>query len=300
MIMNTRLLLATAFAATVSGTGCPKGGIPGGVPGTPGSLDGVPGGTSSGQVDPNTCGNYAVSDAGRKLRAFLQATKDLETTTTETVKLVQQSCVMMGQELGMPAADLQGEANDVCPRVIMTYQDNLKVSLKAGAKLTVKYKPAVCKVDAQAQARAAAECEGSATAGTGGAGGSGQCKAAAGVKASLDVQCTEPELTLAADAKVVVDKTKLEMTLKALRDGLPRLLSVQARLEPLQAAVAEWTRSVAELQQTGPKLAQSFKEQAVCISGQVAAVLSAATRIEANISVSVTVTASASATAGAG
>lgn len=298
MHMNTRLLLATALVATVATAGCPKGGIPGGVPGRPGGLDNVPTGLPSGEVDPNTCGNYAVTDAGRKFKAFLQATKDLQTTSDETVKLVKQSCVMMGQELGMPEAALQGETNDVCARVITTYQDNLKVSLKAGAKLTIKYKPAVCKVDAQAQARAAAECEGSATAGTGGNSGSGQCKAAAGVKASIDVQCTEPQLTITADAKVVLDKTKLETTLKALRDGLPRLLSIKARLEPLQAAVAEWSRSVAELKDLGPKFAQSFKDQAVCISGQVAAVLDASTHIQANVSVSVTVTASASATAG--
>jgi hypothetical protein len=295
MHMNTRFVLATALIALVS-AGCPKGGMPS----KPGSLDRVPTSMPSGEVDPNTCGNYAVSDAGRKFKAFLQASKDLETTTEETVKVVKQSCVMMGQELGMPPAELSGETNDVCNRVITTYQNNLKVSLKAGAKLKVTYKPAVCTVDAELRARASAECEGSATAGTGGNSAGGQCKAAAGVKASLAVQCTPPELTLAADVKLVVDATKLEMTLKALRNGLPKLLSIKARLEPLQAAVSDWARSVTELKDMGPKFVQSFADQATCISGQVAALGNAMTHINANIHVSVTVTASASATAGGG
>jgi hypothetical protein len=299
MHMNTRLLLATALVALTAATGCPKGGVPG-MPAKPGALENAPTSMPSGEVDPNTCGNYAAVDAGRKFKAFLQATKDLQTTTEETVKVVKQSCVMMGQELGMPAPDLQGETNDVCARVITTYQNNLKVTLKAGARLTVKYKPAVCTVDAGLQAKAMAECQGGATAGTGGNSAGGQCKAAAGVKASLAVQCTEPELTITAEAKVVVDKSKLEMTLKALRDGLPRLLSIKARLEPLQAAVADWVKAATELKEMGPKFAQSFADQAMCITGQVAAVANAATHIQANVSVSVSVSASASATASGG
>lgn len=295
MRMNTRLLLATTLVALVSVTGCPKGGMPGA-----GSLPGggIPTSMPSGEVDPNTCGNYAAVDAGRKLKAFLQATKDLETTTAETVKVVKQSCIMMGHELGMADADLNGETNEICNRVVTTYQNNLKVSLKASAKLTVKYKPAVCKVDAQLSAKAAAECEGGATAGTGGNSAGGQCKAAGAVNASLNVQCTEAELTIEADAKVVLDKTKLEMTLKALRDGLPKLLSLKARIEPLQNAVSLWVKSAADLKDMGPKFAQSFGDQAMCITGQLAAVASASTHIQANVSVSVSVTASASATAG--
>jgi hypothetical protein len=254
----------------------------------------------SGEVDPNTCGNYAAVDAGRKLKAFLQAVKDLETTSVETVKVVKQSCVMMGQELGLPEGDLSGETDAVCNKVITTYQNNLKVSLKANAKLTVKYKPAVCKVDAGLQAKAAAECEGGATAGTGGNSASGQCKAAASVKASLEVQCTEPELSIEADAKLVLDKTKLDMTLKALRDGLPKLLSVKARLEPLKTAVTEVVKTGKDLAAMGPKFTQSFADQGMCIAGQLTAATKAATHIEANVSVSVSVTASASATAGAG
>lgn len=297
MTMNSsRLLLASALVALAIVPGCKK--VPGGGglpnrPNVPGGLGGA-----SGEVDPNTCGNYAAQDAGRKLKAFLQATKDLEATTAETVKVVKESCLMMGHELGMSGADLGGETKDICAKVVTAYQDNLKVSLKANAKLKITYKPAVCKIDVSVQAKAQAECEGSAKAGTGGNSGSGQCAAAAAVNASASMTCTEAELTIDADAKLTVDKSKLDMTLKALRVGLPKLLSIKARLEPIQAAVKVWVKTAAELKDMGPKFAQSFSDQALCISGQIAAAANAATHIEANVSVSVSVTASASATAG--
>jgi len=289
--------LATALVAGACGH------LPGGgksVPSTP-SVPSAPGGLggASGEVDPNTCGNYAAVDAGMKLKAFLQATKDLETTTAETAKVVKQSCIMMGQEMQMPAADLGGDdTSAISAKVFQTYKDNLKVSMKAGAKLKIVYKPAVCKVDASASANAGAGCAGSATAGTGGSGGAGECKAAAAVNASVHAECTEPQLTMDFDAKVVVDKSKLEMTLKAARDGLPKLLSISARIKPLEEAVNVWAKTAADLKDMGPKFAQSFKDQAMCITGQIAAAANAATHIHAEVSVSVQVSASASGSVG--
>jgi len=277
--------------------------LPGGgksVPSTP-SVPSAPGGLggASGEVDPNTCGNYAAVDAGMKLKAFLQATKDLQTTTVETAKIVKQSCIMMGQEMDMPAGDLGGDdTNAICTKVFQTYKDNLKVSMKAGAKLKIVYKPAVCKVEANASANAGAGCAGSATAGTGGSGGAGECKAAAAVNASIHAECTEPQLTIDFDAKVVVDKSKLEKTIKAARDGLPKLLSVAARIKPIEEAVNVWAKTAADLKDMGPKFAQSFADQAMCITGQIAAAANAATHIHADVSVSVQVSASASGSVG--
>jgi hypothetical protein len=266
------------------------------VPGAPGGLGGA-----SGEVDPNTCGNYAAADAGAKLKAFLQATKDLQTQTVETVKIVKQSCVMMGQELKMPEGDLSGDdTNGICAKVITQYQNNLKVDMKPSAKLKIKYVPAKCTVDASASASASGGCAGGAQAGTGGSSGGGECKAAGAVNASINAKCTEPELTLDFDAKLVVNKDQLEMTLKAMRDGLPKLLSVAARIKPIKDAVEVWAKAAADLKDMGPKFAQSFKDQAMCITGQIAAAANAATNIHANVSVSVQVSASASGSVGGG
>jgi hypothetical protein len=343
---GSRYLVVIAMTAAMScGGKLPGGGgLPGGhdVPGggaIPGGLGGA-----SGEVDPNTCGNYAASDAGRKLHDFLLATKDLEKTTTETVQIVRTSCVMMGKDLGMTEADFPSgmESKDVCAKVWGQIHDNMKVAIKPKAKLTAQYTPAVCKVDIDAQAKIAAECEGKASAdvgascsgvchgrcdgtcagkaGTGGSAGecngeckgtchgsceghadvkaSGQCRSSAQVHASANVECTEPKLEISFAANVIVDKAKAEMTLKALRDGLPKLLSVKARLEPLQAAVETWVSSANELKDMGPKFVQSFADQAMCISGQIAAAANMIGHIQANVSVSVSVSAEASGSVG--
>ena len=334
MRSHSHLITVIAVAALAALGGCPKN-LPGGGA-VPGGLGGV-----SGEVDPNSCGNYALMDGGNKLKAFLQATKDLEKTSEETVHVVKQSCEMIGREMGMTDADFKGEAKDVCAHVYGALRDNMKVSLKGQAALKIKYKPAVCRVNVDAEAKAAAECEGHASAdvgatctgachgkcdgtcsgkaGTGGSSAdcngeckgtchgeceghadvkaSAQCRASASVKASVDVKCTEPELTIDLDAKLVLDKSKAEMVVRALKNGLPKALSVKAHLEPLKAAVEVWARSAQELKDMGPKFVNSFKDQALCISGQLAAAVNMIGKINTNVSVSVDVSVSASATA---
>jgi modification target Cys-rich repeat protein len=348
-IQSSRLIFATALVALVTLAGCPKGkGMPGGG-GMPGgsSIPGggnVPGGLGgeSGMVDPNSCGNYAASDAGRKLKLFLQATAQLEKTTTDTVQVVKQSCIMMGNELGMTEADYKGETKDICAKVWGAYHDNFKVAFKTKAALKVKYKPAVCRINIDAQAKAAAECEGKASAdigatcsgvcngkcdgtcagkaGTGGSGGdcngeckgtchgtceghadvnaSAQCRTNATVRASVDMDCTEPELEVSFDAKASLDKSKAEMVIKALKAGVPKLLSVKARMEPLKYAVEIWAKSANELKGSARTLATSFKDQAMCITGQIAAAASLIANIQVNVSVSVEVSAEASGSVG--
>jgi hypothetical protein len=168
------------------------------------------------------------------------------------------------------------------------------------------------------------KCAASGKAGTGGSGGSGdchgqcsgtchgdceghadvkasgQCKAHAQVEASAKMECTEAKLEVTLDAKLVVDKSKAEQTLNAIKNGLPKLLSLHARMAPLQAAVETTLSTAKELKDMGPKFVNSFKDQALCISGQVAAALNAATSIQANVSVSVSVSAEASGSVGGG
>ncbi|MCX5743665.1 MAG: hypothetical protein NT062_14330 [Proteobacteria bacterium] len=141
------------------------------------------------------------------------------------------------------------------------------------------------------------KCEGSCE-GHADVNASAQCKASAEVKANAEVTCTDPSVTVTLDAKMTVDKTKAEQTLKALKAGLPKIFSVKARLEPLQAATTSWVKSAGELASSGAGFAQAFKDQALCITGQLAAVAKASTQIQANVSVSVEVSASASASAG--
>jgi hypothetical protein len=334
------LAVALAAAALLAITGCPGAKLPHG-PDVPG---GLPGGSS--KVDPETCGNYAVTDAGRKLKAFLEATVELDKTVQETEAVVKTSCKLMGEELKMPPGALEGITKDVCARVITELQNDLKVSVKSQAALVIKYKPAVCTVDVDAEAHVAAECEAQASGSasvtcegtcTGTCGGkcngtceggnkggdcngkcngtcegscsggctgqsdvkaSAQCKAKAEVHASANVQCTEPELTVTLQKPMVIDASKAELAVNAIVKGMPKILSVRARLKPLQGAVTAWVTASSELAKAGNDLAQSFKDQALCISGQIAAAASMVANIQASVSVSVSVSVEASGSAG--
>ena len=82
--------------------------------------------------------------------------------------------------------------------------------------------------------------------------------------------------------------------------GIPEMLSVKARLAPMKYAAQNLIAAASELKDMGPKFVNSFKDQALCITGQLAAAVKAATSIKANVSVSVEVSASASGQVGAG
>ncbi len=154
-----RAAFALALVALLGG--CPPPAQqPGTGPGT--SPGGVPGADSPGprsSVDPYTCGNYALSDFGRRLQAFLQATVALESQVVSTEKALYDTCVVMGGHLGMLPAELQGSTREICEPVVERLRAYLEAGLQAQATLDVNYTPAVCTVDVDAAVRAAAECE---------------------------------------------------------------------------------------------------------------------------------------------
>ncbi|MEO8701920.1 MAG: hypothetical protein ABI867_17885 [Kofleriaceae bacterium] len=338
----SHVLIAAVFVGVAA---CGGKGLPGGGDRMPGGLGG-----SSGMVDPNSCGNYAGSEAGARLKLFLATVADLQQRSSDAVQVVMTSCKTMGTELGMKEADFPAsmETKDVCAKVWGVFNENMKVAVKSKAAFKINYKPAVCKISVAAAADAAAKCEGKASAdvgatcsgtcrgacdgecsgagkaGTGGTAAagecngqckgtckgdcegqadvnaSGQCKAHAQASASADMKCSEPELSVTLDAALAVDMRKAEMTLKAMQNGLPKLLMLHVRMRALQVAVESTVSAAKDLAAMAPTLMNSFKDQAMCVSGQIAAAAKAATSIQANISVSVEVSASAAGSVGGG
>ena len=116
----------------------------------------------AGEINPDTCGNYQVSDTGRKIYAFLQATVWLQDEVQGTEEYLHETCHMMADALGMPR--LAGTTQEVCGEVLAELDDSLEAGLSARASLEVDYQPAVCEVNIDAAAHAAADCEGRATA----------------------------------------------------------------------------------------------------------------------------------------
>ena len=325
--LSTRsLMMVAALAALTAMTACPGGGIPGRGGG--------------GSVDPDKCGNYAdVSDAGRKLHAFLAATAELESTVKGVEAEVRTGCDAMAKELGITPS---GSNKEVCDAVLKQLKEDLSAGIKAEAKLNIEYKPAVCTVNIEAAASASAECEASASGsakvtcdgvchgtcdGTcegGNQGGecngqcngtcSGQCEGAADVEASAECEargevhaaaemtCTPAELKVEADASVVVDKPRADRAIAAMKAGLPKLLVVSAKVKPLQSAVTTWVATAKGVTEAGKDLAGQFKDQALCLTAQISAAGAAIANIQASMefSVSVSVEASASASGSAG
>jgi len=296
-------------------------------------------------VDPSACGGFSANAAGAKLKAFLEAVKELDAQAKGTMEIVVGGCKTMAKELGMSGVDSM-EPKELCNKVWAEYNNGLKTAVKGKAAFKVEYKPAVCRINVEATADIAAKCEGKASAdvgascsgtcngtcegkcaggakagGGGAAGGgechgqcngtckgkceghadvkaSGECKAKAEAHASANMECTKAELKVTLDAKLVVDKGKAEKMLNALKNGVPELLTVKAKIPQLQAAVETTVATAKELKNAGGQLASSFKDQAMCVTGQIAAAVSAAMNIQASVSVSVSVSAEASGSVG--
>lgn len=308
-------------------TGCPSS-VPG-VPNAPGSAS---------KVDPNTCGNYAASDAGAKLKTFLQATVALNEAVVSAEADMKVSCASMAKELGVSE---EGDTKTVCNAVAESIKEHLSVGLKAGAKLTLNFEPAVCTVSASAAASAAASCEGSASAeasatcqgtckgkcdgtcaGSSDSGGdcngacdgtcegscegavdveaSAECEASAEINASVEAECTEPKLEVAFEADMVVEQPKVDAVKAALMAGLPKMLMVTAKVKvPLMSAAKTWAKSAKALVDSSSSLYGSLGDQAACVSGQLAGALGMVAGIQSSLDVQVEVSVSVSASASA-
>lgn len=143
-------------------------------------------------------------------------------------------------------------------------------------------------------------CQGSCSGGCDGAAdveASAQCEAHAEVTASAEMTCTPPEFSVDVDASVVVDPPRADRALAALRAGMGNLLTVKAKTKPLAGAVTTWAASARALASAATELTSEFKDEALCLAGQLRAAGQAVGQIEASFSVSVSVSVEASATA---
>ncbi len=128
---------------------------------------------------------------------------------------------------------------------------------------------------------------------------SAECKASAEIRASTHTTCTEPKVYVVREDVTVVDDTKFQAALRAIEAGMPRILQATAKLELAGKALGQWVGTGADLVQASGKLLQDMGEQAICVGGQLAAVVAASTQIQARFEVSIEMSASVSASAGA-
>ncbi len=306
-----------------------------------GGLPGVPGmpGAGATDVDPDKCGAYDADDAGKKLKAFLEATKAFQESVIATEAEIKVSCAAMATELGVSE---EGDTKTVCTAVSDSIKEHLSLGLKAGAKLEIAFEPPTCTMNASAAASVAASCEGKASADIGvtcsgvcngkcdgtceGSSDSGgdcnstcegtcegqcngyadveaslECEASAEVSASIEAECTEPTLDIQFEADMVVDAPKIEKVKAALMAGMPKLLQMSAKAKvPLLGAFKAWAKSAKGLADSGAKLMKDMgREMGMCVSGQLAGAGKMVGEIQASLDIQVEVSVSVSASASA-
>lgn len=154
------------------------------------------------------------------------------------------------------------------------------------------------KCEGECKGECSGECQGHADVNA-----SAECRASAEVKANVQAECTPPELTVAFEAKVVADKSKVDAVVATLKANLPKLLALQAKVNgPLKATITAWTDSAEELAKGAMKIAGAFGAQATCVAGQIKSAFGMAAGVagSASISVEASVEVSGSASAGGG
>ena len=157
-------VLTLAFAALLTGDAAGQS-LPGGgkIPGigggggskTPSVPAGIPG------ADKVGCGDIASKPAGAKIRAFLDATAELDKASASLEGTVKDACRDMAKALEIST---EGTTKVLCNRVATELRTSMKVGVKSKAAVVAKYQPAVCKVNADFTADVAAKCEGKAKA----------------------------------------------------------------------------------------------------------------------------------------
>jgi hypothetical protein len=339
------LLLATTTLALALTSGVASAQLPGlGDKKLPGLGDKkLPGGAKVPGGDVG-CGDVYASAAGVKIKAFLDATAQVDKATASLEASVGDACRQMAKALDIPA---EGNTKAVCNKVAAELKNSMKVGVKGKAAVKTTYTPAVCKVDADFTAEAAAKCEGRAKAdvkvtcsgtcsgtcngacsgacesknaqgqcagkcsgtcrgkcsgscsGSADVDGSAECKASASAQGNVRAECTEPKVEVAVDSKAVVDASRIAKVEKALKVGLPALLSANAKAKLVGKSVKAWASTAAKLKGAGSASVKALGAKAMCVAGELAGAAKVATQVNVRVSVSVQASASVSGAAGA-
>lgn len=128
---------------------------------------------------------------------------------------------------------------------------------------------------------------------------SAECKASAEIRAVTRTECTEARVEVVRENVTVVDDSKFQKAMAAINAGMPTIVKAGVKLERAGKALGLWVTTGASLVKASGQLVGDLGEKAVCVGGQLAAVVAASANIQARFSVSIEVSAQVSASAGA-
>lgn len=258
-------------------------------------LGGASGGLA-GMACPELTGGDALSAqfsmdarANGKVRAFVQAAKDLAGVSVQAEAEIAEACGRMGTDLGVPPAAMAprnesgGRASGACAAV----SARIDAILRAGASVQVSVTPPACQASAEAGARCSGSCnaQGGAAAGPRGAAAGGDAECAASCKAHADVHAAcSPAMVVVRPTAATSDAMRLTATLQA---NLPLLLHAQLALGKRILGDAQ---VVAQVGAALPRLlGQAGVHALACIGAAADATASASARLKVSVQASASV-----------
>jgi hypothetical protein len=158
----TRLcLFSSAFAlALVTGLACDVS-MPSTLPTSTGAVGKAAGAAACPELSSgNVLGATFTSDAklNADIKAFVQASADIQRLADNSYAAVTKACAAIGRDLGVPAEQLQGDANDKVSKPCAAVGAKIDQIIKANAAVQVRYQPPRCQMDANFRAKCDAEC----------------------------------------------------------------------------------------------------------------------------------------------
>lgn len=223
--------------------------------------------------------------ANGKIRAFVQAAKDMSGASLQIEGEAADACLRMGRDLGMGPQELAarneagGRASGACEAV----GARIEAILRQGVSVSVRVQPPSCQANAQASARCGGAC---------GTAGDAECEASCRAHANANASCS-PALVTVVPAQPSPQAMALAATLQT---NLPQLLHAELALGRRLAGDAQ---VVAQVGSNLPRIVgQAGAHAMACVGAAADAAATASFRIQVSVRASASVTGRVGATGG--
>jgi len=261
------------------------------------------------------CDDLGADADAQKIEAFLDTSARFEAEAYGLAAELEHTCDAMAEDLGVDvpsAAEGELQVAATCGAVADEIESIVTAAYPADGSIELVYEPPVCAVNLDAMASCVARCDANLSASSdvvcaesrdgaycssdSVARADAQCEATCEAEVNITAECTEPSLTLYADAALdLEDQVRLDVLIDTLDESYPRLLALEARLQGLAESGADLvTTFEGAADATGRLGARAM----ACFADSMAVTADSLATVQVSVSVSVEVSASVGATAG--
>jgi len=261
------------------------------------------------------CDDFGADADAQKIEAFLDTSARFESEAFALAAELEHTCDAMADDLGVevPGADeSEPQVAASCGAVADEIEAIVTAAYPADGSIELVYEPPVCSVDLDAMASCVARCDASMSASSdvvctesrdgaycssdSVARADAQCEAACEADVSITAECSEPSLTLYADAALdLEDQVRLDRLIETLDANYAQLLALEARLQGLAESGADL---VTTFEGAADATGRLGARAVACFADSMAVTADSLATVQVSVSVSVEVSASVGATAG--